>query len=373
MVGVLGGGQLGLFFARAAKRLGYRAAVLDPNPAAPAHREADMPIVAAYDDGAALKLLAGKCIGVTVELEAVPVASLRVVAGTCFTSPSAEALSIAQDRLRSKRMLRAIGLPTAPFAEVLAAGDAMPAGLFPGILKTARNGYDGKGQVRVQRADKLAYAWRALGWVPCVLERRISWDTELSVILARGRDGSIKTYPIVENSHRNGILEVSRAPAEVPAAVAAKAAAAAALIAESLAYVGVLAVEFFLQGEELLVNEFALRPHNSGHYTIDACATSQFEQQVRALTGLPLGSTKMRSAAAMVNVLGEVWRAGEPPLGALAGAFDAQLHHYGKAEARPGRKMAHFTVLHDDASQAALRADKLRRALHAGRAQEKAA
>lgn len=373
MVGVLGGGQLGLFFVRAAKRLGYRVAVLDPSNAAPALREADLPVVASYEDRVALELLAGKCVGVTVEIEAVPVESLRSLAQKCFTAPAPEALAIAQDRLRSKRMLRAIDLATAPFAEMLAARDAVPAGLFPGILKTARNGYDGKGQLRVQSASDLADAWRTLGCVPCVLERRISWDAELSVILACGRDGSIKTYPVVENSHRDGILELTRAPADIPAATAAEAAAAAVRIAWSLDYVGVLAVEFFLRGKELLVNEFALRPHNSGHYTIDACATSQFEQQVRALTGMPLGGTEIRSAAAMINVLGDVWHAGEPALDALARAFDAELHVYGKAEPRPGRKMAHFTVLDSDALRAMRRADQLRRALRGRRTEERVA
>jgi len=365
MVGVLGGGQLALFFARAAKRLGYRVAVLDPDAGAPAHREAELPLTASYDDGAALRLLGRECVGVTVELESVPAASLHALAEHCVTAPSAEALAVSQDRLRSKRMLRAIGLPTAPFAEVLAAADSGSAGLFPGILKTARNGYDGKGQMHVRGAGVLPDAWRTLGRVPCILERRIAWDAELSVILARGRDGSLRTYPVAQNSHRNGILEVSRAPAAIPAALAQKAGAAAARIAESLDYTGVLAVEFFLCGDELLVNEFALRPHNSGHYTIDACATSQFEQQVRALTGLPLGSTELRSPAAMVNVLGDIWRRGEPPLDALAESFDARLHVYGKSEPRPGRKMGHFTVLDGDARAAMRRAEALRRALHA--------
>jgi len=372
-LGVLGGGQLGLFFLRAAKQLGYRTAVLDPDPAAPAHREGDLSIVASYDDQAALGLLGRRCAGVTVELEAVPAASLRRLARSCFVSPSAEALAIAQDRLRSKRMLRAIGLATAPFAEVLAAGDAVPAELFPGILKTACNGYDGKGQLRVDRASDLAAAWRALGRVPCVLERRIAWDTELSMILARGRDGSIRTFPAVENFHRDGILELTRAPAEVPPAIAAEAAAAAALIAESLDHVGILAVEFFLRGRELLVNEFALRPHNSGHYTIDACASSQFEQQVRTLAGLPLGATSLYVSAAMLNVLGDAWQAGEPPLDALAFAFGARLHVYGKSEARAGRKMAHFTVLDARASRAARRAEQLREVLHGRQAEQKVA
>ena len=359
MLGVLGGGQLGRFFARAAKRLGYRVAVLDPDRLAPAHREADLRLVARYDDPAALARLARDCAAVTLELESVPVATLHTLAQHCLVAPAADALAIAQDRLRAKRFLRAVGLPTAPFVEVLAATDATPAALYPAILKTARNGYDGKGQIRVARPPMLASAWRALGEQPCVLEKRIAWKRELSVILARGCDGTMAIYSPVENRHRNGILELSRAPAEVPAPVAARAVAAASLIAESLEYVGVLAVEFFLDANELIVNEFAARPHNSGHYTLDACTTSQFEQQVRALCGLPLGSTALRSPAAMVNVLGDAWHRGEPRWRRVNAVPGARLHLYGKAEARPARKMGHVTVLASRPADAAQQAERV--------------
>lgn len=359
MLGVLGGGQLGRFFASAAVRLGYRVAVLDPDPLAPAHREADVSLAAAYDDRAALTRLARDCAAVTLERESVPVASLRALAQRCVVAPAPDALAVAQDRLRAKRFLRAVGLRTAPFAEVLAATDAPPPALFPGILKTARNGYDGRGQMQLPRASMLADAWHSLGEQPCVLEKRIAWEREVSVILARGTDGRLAVYPVVENRHRDGILELSRAPAQLPAAVAARAVAAASLIAESLEYVGVLAVEFFVAGNELLVNEFALRPHNSGHYTLDACATSQFEQQVRALCGLPLGSTALQSPAAMVNLLGDAWRGGEPPWRRVSTVPGARLHLYGKATARPARKMGHVTVLASRAADAARRAERV--------------
>jgi 5-(carboxyamino)imidazole ribonucleotide synthase len=301
-------------------------------------------------------------MAVTVEHEAVPVTSARIVAASCATVPAAHAPVVAGDRLRAKRMLRAVGVATTPFGEVLSAIDAVPASLFPGILKTARNGSEGRGQIDVGDAGALASAWRRLGAVACVLAQRVAWTSELSVLLARDRDGRMESYPVVENVHRGGILEFSLAPARVSPVIAAKAVAIAALIAESLDYVGVLAVEFFLVGNQLLVNEFALRPHHSGHFTLDACTTSQFEQHVRALTGQPLASSRMRHRAATVSVIDSVPRRDHASLASLATAFDACLHRYGNDGA--SRKIAHFTLLDEFAERAARRAEALREALH---------
>jgi len=285
--------------------------------------------------------------------------TLHRLAARCTVAPNAEALAIGQDRLREKRFLRAIGLPTAPWREVLAPADAAPGALFPALLKTARGGYDGKGQRRPEAPGELPAAWRALGAVPCVLEKRLALERELSLVLARGRDGRTAAYPVAENRHRAGILHTSVAPAPIPEALAAQAVAAAERIASALDYVGVLAVEFFVAGGALRVNEFAPRPHNSGHFTLDACATSQFEQQVRALCGLPLGETTLRSPAAMLNVLGEAWAAGEPPWPGLMRGHRGTLHLYGKRQAKLGRKMAHVTLLAASASAALAEAEAL--------------
>lgn len=358
-LGVLGGGQLGRFFVLAARRLGYGTAVLDPDAEAPAHALADHRLIAPLDDAAALDRLGALCAAVTVEREGVPASSLRRLAARCTVAPGAEALAIGQDRLREKRFLRAIGLPTAPWREVLAPADAAPAALFPALLKTARGGYDGRGQRRLEHPGALPAAWRELGAVPCVLEKQLPLERELSVVLARGRDGRSAAYPVAENRHRAGILHTSIAPAVIPDALAAQAVAAAERIASALDYVGVLAVEFFVTEGALRVNEFAPRPHNSGHFTLDACASSQFEQQARALCGLALGETTLRSPAAMLNVLGEAWAAGEPPWPELMRGRRGALHTYGKRQAKPGRKMAHVTLLAPSAPAALAEAEAL--------------
>lgn len=367
MLGVLGGGQLGRYFVLAARAMGYRTAVLDPDRDAPAHAVAELSIVAGYHDTDALDRLAERCSAVTAELESLPTSSLQRLARSCAVAPGPEALAIGQDRLREKRFLYAIGLRTAPFAEVLAPGDALMLqklpGLFPAILKTARNGYDGKGQVAVDRPELLDPAWRALGGVPCVLEKRVSLERELSVVIARGRDGACAAYPVAENRHRNGILELTVVPAQIPAALAAQALRAAECIAEALDYVGVLGVEFFVSGGELLANEYAPRPHNSGHFTLDACAASQFAQQVRALCGLRLGDAQLLSPAAMLNLLGDAWRESEPDWTRVLGASGGHLHLYGKAQPRPRRKMGHVTILKADAGAAAREAEACLRRL----------
>ncbi len=367
-LGVIGGGQLGRFFALAARDMGYRVAVLDPDAGSPAMQVADERIVAPYNDPAALDRLAGACAAVTVEFESVPAGSVAHVERRCATAPRAESIAVLQDRIREKRFLRGISLPVAPFAPVIAAGDVAAAGCYPGILKLARQSYDGKGQVRVASAAEALTAWRDLREAPCVLERRVALDAEISVVLARAADGGTRVYPAAENRHRHGILELSAVPARVAPELAAQASQHAQRIAECLDYVGVLAVEFFVSEGALLVNEIAPRPHNSGHYTLEACETSQFEQQVRALCGLPLGDPTLLSGAAMLNILGDAWRGGEPDWKQVIGDSRGTLHLYGKAQARPRRKMGHITVQRERTADALEAAEACLERLQAGSA-----
>ena len=352
-LGLLGGGQLGRYFVLAAQQLGYRVVVVDPQPDCPAASVADVHLVAAYDDPAALVRLVAECAAVTTEFENVPADALRWLAAHRPVRPSAEAVGVCQNRLVEKRFLVEHGFPLAPFAAIARAADLEAAGdeLFPGILKVIRHGYDGKGQVRVATRAEALTAFAELGGEACVLEALLPLEGEVSVVLARGADGEVQAYTPSENEHRHGILDVSIVPARLPAERLAEAQAIARAIAEKLDYVGTLAVEFFLVGGALKVNELAPRPHNSGHWTLDACTVSQFEQQVRALCGLPLGNPEAKQAAVMVNLLGDLWfdaqgAAREPDWAAIA-APDLTLHLYGKSDARPGRKMGHYTVLGD--------------------------
>ena len=363
MLGMLGGGQLGRMFTLAAHSMGYRVTVLDPDPTSPAGTIADVHLRAAYQDREALEQLADTCAAVTTEFENVPAHSLRWLAAHCAVRPTADSVAVAQDRIREKRFLVENGFAVAPFAVIGKAEDCdgVDATLLPGILKRARFGYDGKGQARVKSREDTRAAFIALGSEPCVLEKLIMLSLEVSVVAARGVDGATRSFPVAENSHRNGILDVSVVPARISRALEQKAADQAQAVASALGYCGVLAVEFFVTAEnDLLVNEIAPRPHNSGHYTIDACATSQFEQQVRTLCGLPLGEPRLLSAAVMVNVLGDAWQHGEPAWGEVFGCPEAKLHLYGKHEARPGRKMGHYTVLGADADSALERALAIR-------------
>jgi 5-(carboxyamino)imidazole ribonucleotide synthase len=355
MLGMLGGGQLGRMFTLAAHTMGYRVTVLDPDPTSPAGRIADVHLRAAYQDRDALEQLADTCEAVTTEFENVPADSLRWLAAHCTVRPTADSVAVAQDRIREKRFLADNGFAVAPFAVLADAEDCadIDEALLPGILKRARFGYDGKGQARVGTKEEVRHAFVALGSEACVLEKQIHLALEVSVVAARGADGASRSFPVVENRHRNGILDVSIVPARIAVDLARYAGEQAQGVATALGYCGVLAVEFFVTTEgELLVNEIAPRPHNSGHYTIDACSTSQFEQQVRTLCGLPLGEPRLLSAAVMVNLLGDVWQHGEPAWGAVFGCPEAKLHLYGKHEARPGRKMGHYTVLGADAEMA---------------------
>jgi 5-(carboxyamino)imidazole ribonucleotide synthase len=403
-LGMLGGGQLGRMFVHAAQAAGFRVAVLDPDPASPAGAAADLHLCAGYEDAAALDELAQRCAAVSTEFENVPAAALRRLAGSgcCVVAPPADAVEICQHRAREKAAFVAAGVPCTPHARVGqtadgaahgaaggaaqgAAGEAEPGAdaaadagaypgadpavdlgagledgaldaLLPGILKTATLGYDGKGQVAVPDRAALATAWASLGRVPCVLERRLPLACELSVIVARGRDGAWVHLPVQQNRHRDGILAVTEVPApDVAPGVAAAAVAHAARLAEALGYVGVLCVEFFLLADGTLVaNEMAPRPHNSGHYSIDACDVSQFDLQVRTLAGLPLAAPRQHSAAVMLNLLGDLWFAGggdaprTPDWPAVLALPGAHLYLYGKVEARRGRKMGHLTLTAPD-------------------------
>jgi 5-(carboxyamino)imidazole ribonucleotide synthase len=358
-LGMLGGGQLGRFFVIAAHELGYRVVVLDPDAQSPAGRIADQHLVAAYDDPDALNRMAESCVAVTTEFENVPADSLAYLSKFLPVRPSAEAVAISQNRSAEKGFLKQHRFPHAPYADVRSETDIAQAdaGLFPGILKVARFGYDGKGQVRVKNREEALLAFRQMKNEPCVLEQLLSLDYEVSVVLSRDETGRMKCFPVAENSHRHGILDVSIVPARTSGCMAGDAQELAEGIAQEMGYVGTLAVEFFIVRGQLVVNEIAPRPHNSGHYSIDACITNQFEQQVRTLAGLPLGEARAHSVAVMVNLLGDLWylqdphHSHEPDWAQLLAVPNLKLHLYGKHHARPGRKMGHFTVIGSDPRQ----------------------
>ncbi len=356
MLGMLGGGQLGRFFVMAAHELGYQVTVLDPSKDSPAGKIADVHLCADYDDANALAEMAKTCAAITTEFENVPADTLKSLAEAAVVRPSASSVSIAQDRVVEKDFIKEAGLPVAPFVEVGNEQDLPKdaSEIYPAILKVARFGYDGKGQAHVKNRTEALVAFKLFKQEVCVLEQMMPLDLELSVVLARDAAGKVACFPTVENSHLNGILDVSIAPARSSEIVKANAQAAAKKIANKLDYVGVLAVEFFLVGKQLLVNEIAPRPHNSGHYTIDACVANQFEQQVRTLVGLPLGDTTLHSSAVMVNILGDSWGNGdEPAWQKMLSHANLKLHLYHKLQPRKGRKMGHFTVL-DKTQESAL-------------------
>lgn len=361
-LGMLGGGQLGRMFAFRAHEMGYRVVVLEPDPRSPAGAVAEEHIVARYDDDAALRELADKVAVVTTEFENVPAPTLALLESLTRVTPPPSAVAVAQDRVAEKSHLQNAGFPIAAFAPVGSTAEARDAVRSLGgasILKTARLGYDGKGQALVTTPDEAAEAFSAMGGVPCILEERLMLERELSVVLARGADGGTAVFPVGENVHRGGILHSTMVPAAIGPSLATEAQVLAHRVAESLAYVGVLGVELFVaNGGQLYVNEIAPRPHNSGHYTIDACATDQFEQQVRAACGLPLGDTRLVSPVAMINLLGDLWAAGEPAWDKALAEPGLRLHLYGKAEPRPGRKMGHLTVLAATPAEALKRAER---------------
>jgi 5-(carboxyamino)imidazole ribonucleotide synthase len=369
-LGVMGGGQLGRMFAQAAQAMGYKVAVLEPSADCPAGQVAERLVEAGYEDNAGLDQLAAQCAAITTEFENVPAASLSRLAQTVFVAPNAHGVSVAQDRIAEKSFFVACagksGVMPAPHkviavdADIDAIGDA----LLPGILKTVRMGYDGKGQVRVHTRADVRAAFESMGQVTCLLEKMLPLAYEVSVLTARGADGESSVYPIAENVHRDGILFTTTVPGpNVTEACARQAQDAARAIVAELGYVGVLCIEFFvLTDGSLVVNEMAPRPHNSGHYTIDACVTSQFAQQVRAMARLPLGDCRQHSPAVMLNILGDVWfegestgedeQAREPAWDRVLALPGANLHLYGKSDPRRGRKMGHLTFVAPTLQQA---------------------
>jgi 5-(carboxyamino)imidazole ribonucleotide synthase len=366
-LGVMGGGQLGRMFVHAAQAMGYKVAVLEPSADCPAGQAADRTLVASYTDPAALTELANLCAAVTTEFENVPADSLAFLAERTVVAPAAACVSVAQDRIAEKRFFvesaAESGVLPAPHQVIASEADidAIPDELLPGILKTVRMGYDGKGQVRVRTRDEVRAAFARMNGVTCLLEKMLPLAYEVSVLTARGADGNAVVYPIAENVHRDGILFTTTVPGpNVSAECAARAQAAARVLVGRLGYVGVLCIEFFvLQDGTLVVNEMAPRPHNSGHYTIDACITSQFAQQARAMARLPLGDTSQHSPAIMLNILGDVWfnhpdgeAAREPAWDRVLALPGANLHLYGKDDPRRGRKMGHLTLVAPTLQQA---------------------
>lgn len=367
MLGVLGGGQLGRMFVQAAQQMGYSVTVLDPDRNSPAGRVADAFICADYDDPAALRQLGEQCQAITTEFENIPAGSLRALTQHCVVNPDANSVSIAQNRVREKQFLVDCGFSVASFAVITQPQDIATQDVtqfLPGILKVSQFGYDGKGQIKVSNGAELQAGYEQLNHAVCVLEKFMPLKSEVSVVVARGGNGEVVTFPVSENQHVNGILDVSIVPARISPLLAERAQDIACQVAEKLNYQGVLCVEFFvLHDDALLINEIAPRPHNSGHYSLDACVTSQFEQQVRTLCGLPLGATTQLSPAVMINLLGDVWRDGDPDWNLVLQYPSAKLHLYGKTEARPGRKMGHYTVLSSDSETALSEALRIKQQL----------
>ncbi len=357
-IGVLGSGQLGRMFAIAARRMGYRVHTLSPEYDTPTGQIADLEVQAAYDDVDAVSRFAREVDVVTFEFENVPAVTAEVAARFAPVRPGGEVLHITQHRLREKTFLSKAGFPVTPFVPVTSL--AQLSHEFerlnsPAVLKTAGWGYDGKGQTRLDAKADLAAAWNAIQTDEAVLESFIDFDAEVSVVAARGADGNFAHYGLIQNAHRHHILDVSFAPVTAPwrANLLAEAVEITRGVLEKLQVVGVLCVEFFVtRDEQLLINELAPRPHNSGHLTFDACVTSQFEQQLRAICNLPLGSTELLRPAAMANLLGDLWQAGEPRWAQCCSFPEVKLHLYGKAQPRPGRKMGHLTALAQSAEEA---------------------
>ncbi|MCO5190557.1 MAG: 5-(carboxyamino)imidazole ribonucleotide synthase [Anaerolineae bacterium] len=367
IIGILGSGQLGRMLAIAARTMGYRVAVFSPGSSTPTGQIANLEVTADYNDLDAVRDFAQQVDVVTYEFENVPAATAAAVAEFVPLRPGTHVLHVAQNRLREKDALAAAGLPVTPYRPVRSSAD-LERGVaelgLPCILKTAESGYDGKGQVRLDSAENLSVAWHAMQGREAILESFVPFERELSVVAARGSDGAFAHYGVIENDHVNHILDVSTAPSVVGVAISAEAERLTRAVLKTLDVVGVLCVEYFLTGDgSLLINEIAPRPHNSGHLTIDACVTSQFEQQLRAVCGLPLGSADFHAPAAMVNLLGDLWQNGEPDWQALCAFPRVKLHLYGKQEARIGRKMGHITATADTTTHAKTIALRARHAL----------
>jgi 5-(carboxyamino)imidazole ribonucleotide synthase len=359
-LGVLGGGQLGRMFCVAARTMGYRVVVLDPDPLCGAGLIADVHIKADYTDQSALAEMAEQCDAITLEFENIPSSSVRLIADKTTVCPAAESLEIAQNRDMEKQFALQAGLQPVPYHAISRECDLVQAAAevgFPAILKSNTLGYDGKGQFVINNLNELNTAYNEVGKVDCVLEKKIIIRCEVSAIVARNSNAELANFPVSENQHRNGVLHMSIVPARVSDEITQLAIKKASILADALDYVGILAVEFFVSTDNVLYfNEMAPRPHNSGHYTKDACVTSQFEQQVRMMCGLSPGDTRLMSPVVMVNMLGDLWL---PRWGDIFAQSNIKLHLYGKTEARPGRKMGHFNVLAEDVESALETAEKV--------------
>ncbi len=366
-LGILGSGQLGRMFAQAASQLGYYVHVFSPEADSPTGQVAHRETIADYDDTRAVAKFSKSVEVVTLEFENISAAATETIARDAPVRPSGQVLHVAQDRLREKRFLQAAGIPVTPFAEITSS-EALTSAVeeigVPAVLKTAAWGYDGKGQAKIATATDAPQAWQSLDCQPAIYEGWVEYEQELSVLVARSTVGEVAVYGPIANQHANHILDLSVYPAPDLSAIAKEAGDIGRAMVEQLDVVGIICIEFFLTADgRLLVNEIAPRPHNSGHLTIEACRTSQFEQQVRAICGLPLGETTALRPAAMVNLLGDLWQTGEPRWQAALADPLVHLHLYGKREARPGRKMGHLTVLADTAEEAVQRAYRARERL----------
>lgn len=355
VLGMLGGGQLGRMFALAAAEMGYQVWVYDPNEVSPAGEVAYRHIQAAYDDESALAEFGQACAVVTTEFENIPADTLRYLQRYCQVCPNPNAVHIAQHRIREKTFVNDLGIPTSAFKAINSLEDIETATElnFPCILKTAEFGYDGKGQAVVETMAAAKNAFTEMGSIACILEEKIQLESEISVVLGRNQQGEISFFPVARNVHKDGILHISSVPAEVSDELQTYACELAQRIAENLDYVGIMAVEYFIdQEQQLLVNEIAPRVHNSGHYSQDACSISQFEQQVRVLCGWVPADTRYHTPVAMVNILGDAWQEGELAAESLYNNVNIKVHIYGKAGAKPGRKMGHFNVLAESVADA---------------------
>ena len=374
-VGVVGGGQLGRMFAYAAHRMGYCVHVLDPDPQSPAGRVADRHFCAPFDDMGQLRDFGSSCAVVTVEFENIPAAALQAIARVTRTAPGWRVLHTCQNREREKNFLADNGFPHTPFRTVDNADEleeAVHALGRPCVLKSSDFGYDGKGQTLITSETKIVRAWEESRHPRGVVEAWVNYTHEFSVICARAESGEVRCYPAAENVHEGGILDTTLVPARIPNHIHDQARTLAEAITTRLDVVGLLAVEMFLDQEErILVNELAPRPHNSGHHTIEAVATDQFEQLLRAVAGLPLGSTELRHPAVMINLLGDRWAGGTPDWPAILELPGVHLHLYGKTDPRPGRKMGHVTAIDDSLDLAIEKADRIRELLHVGKVENK--
>jgi 5-(carboxyamino)imidazole ribonucleotide synthase len=367
-IGLMGSGQLGRMFAVAARRMGYRVNVFSPEKDTPAGQFADHEVTGAYEDESAVRGFAKDLDLLTFEFENIPRQTVDWCAAECEVRPASSVLHTAQNRLREKDFLSGAGIPVAPYRAAHSAAelmDALEAIKTPAILKSAAFGYDGKGQRLIEEPFDLNEIWRNRPGEDLILERAVDFEKEVSVIVARGTDGAMASFPVCENLHRDHILDVTVVPARVSEKIEKSGADLARTIAAKMELVGLLAVEMFLRRDgTLLVNELAPRPHNSGHWTIEGCAVSQFEQQVRAVCGLPLGSTQSLQPAAMANLLGDLWEGGEPNWAAALAIHGVRLHLYGKHHPRPRRKMGHLTALASTAEAAIAAVTKARDSLN---------